>query len=474
MLLNSSSVVVPRFLMGPSKLALQLSLCALMACSNALAGDSKTQDPAPKNIILMIADGAGYQAFKAASLYAHGTSVAPTYEKFGVKLAMATYSGEEGDQYDPIQAQSDATYVKRKPVDSAASATALATGHKTYNTAIGMALDSTRLVNLTQVAQKLGKSAGVVTTVQFAHATPASMVAHNLSRKNYSQIATEMLQNSTVEVIIGAGHPEYNNNAQKAPNWDADKDGKAEGADYQYVGSEALWKSAQAGTLKNAEGPWRLVQDSVGFAQIAQKPSLAPSRLLGVLPVYETAQYDRTGSDSLVYQQPRNPGVPELHTTSRAALNVLHQNPKGFFLMIEGGAVDWAGHDNRLNRSIEEKLDFNKAVDSVVAWVQKNSSWKETLLIVTADHETGYLSGPGGLDTVAKRIDTTLVPQGKGKIPLHTWNSGKHTNQLVPLFARGAGADSLRNLASTQKDPHRGPYLHSSEVGAYLIRTLGR
>ena len=77
---------------------------------------------------------------------------------------------------------------------------------------------------------------------------------------------------------------------------------------------------------------------------------------------------------------------------STAALNVLGKNKDGFFLMIEGGAIDWASHACSLKGVIEETRDFNTAINSVIAWVEKNSSWKETIVIITADHETGYLS----------------------------------------------------------------------------------
>ncbi len=87
--------------------------------------------------------------------------------------------------------------------------------------------------------------------------------------------------------------------------------------------------------------------------------------------------------------------VPTLEEMTKAALNILDDDPDGLFLMIEGGAVDWASHANQSGRMIEEHIDFDNSVQAVVDWVQKNSNWGETLLIVTSDHETGYLTGPG-------------------------------------------------------------------------------
>ncbi|NJL30612.1 MAG: PEP-CTERM sorting domain-containing protein [Phycisphaerales bacterium] len=124
--------------------------------------------------------------------------------------------------------------------------------------------------------------------------------------------------------------------------------------------------------------------------------------------------------------------------------------------MIEGGAVDWAGHANQLDRMIEEQIDFDNAVTEAVAWVEANSNWNETLIIVTADHETGYLMGAsdgsaGFMDVNGNNqfdagVDYAhLKNNGAGNLPGASWYSGNHTNQLVPLFAKGAGAELFNN-----------------------------
>ena len=125
---------------------------------------------------------------------------------------------------------------------------------------------------------------------------------------------------------------------------------------------------------------------------------------------------------------------------TRAALNVLAQNQDGFAVVIEGGAVDWAGHDNDMARQIEEQLDFDAAAAAVVDWVNVNDpTWSETLVIVTGDHETGDLWGPDG------DFDP-IVDNGAGELPGHSWQSGDHTNSLVPLYAHGVGAESFGNM----------------------------
>ena len=142
---------------------------------------------------------------------------------------------------------------------------------------------------------------------------------------------------------------------------------------------------------------------------------------------------------------------------SEGALNVLGQDEDGFHLMIEGGAIDWTGHANDISRNIEEQQDFNKAVDSVIAWVEQNSSWDETLLIVTADHETGYLSGQDELP------NWKALTGEAGQVPDHGWYSGNHTNQVVPVFFKGAGSEDIK-ASTVGTDPVRGGFIDNITI----------
>lgn len=141
---------------------------------------------------------------------------------------------------------------------------------------------------------------------------------------------------------------------------------------------------------------------------------------------------------------------------TRGALRVLARNPRGFFLMVEGGAVDWANHANNLGRMIEEQIDFNHAVEAVVDWIALNGGWQENLLIVTSDHECGMLWGPGsyidkdGNGHYDHEVDVfvdwmPIENNGIGNLPGVQYGSGVHTNALVPLYAHGAGAHALRH-----------------------------
>ncbi len=156
---------------------------------------------------------------------------------------------------------------------------------------------------------------------------------------------------------------------------------------------------------------------------------------------------------------------------TKGALNVLDNDMDGFVLMIEGGAIDWASHANQTGRTIEEEMDFNEAVDAVIAWVQKNSNWGETLLIVTGDHETGDLWGPGSGIVNGTAKFAPIVNNGKGNVPSVSWNSPEHTNQLIPLFVKGDASRFLRDYVRAT-DPIRGAYIDNTNLAESIFRVL--
>ncbi len=421
-----------------------------------------------KNIIVMISDGCGYNQIAATDYFQNGKSGSQGYERFPVKLGMSTYEMEmvNGQYqllgYDPKLAWSDFNYVKTNITDSASAATAMSTGVKTYNGAIGVDANGQPLKHLSQRAEELGKATGVVTTVEFSHATPAGFVAHNTSRNNYAQIAQEMIVSSATDVIMGAGNPGFNDNGQPAVS------------DPKYVGGQATWDALQTGAAGLAvdadhngilDDAWKLVQTRADIQALAAGPT--PKRVCAVPQVYTTLQQARGGDGAAApYVVPMNQNIPTLAEMSRAALNVLDNDKDGLFLMIEGGAIDWAGHANQSGRMIEEEIDFNQAVEAVINWVNKNSNWAETLLVVTGDHETGYLTGPGS--------DPTWKPianNGKGKLPGMEWHLTDHTNSLIPLFAKGF-ASSFLYCSADQKDPVKGRYIDNIEMARTMLDLL--
>jgi alkaline phosphatase len=453
-----------------------LHILSIMILFSLLLGfvpaNAAGQPPAPKNIIVMISDGMGFNTPLLASYYMTGSANRQQYYRFPVQLAMSTYPGSEwlgapaGDPcfgwgYDPVRAWSEFTYVNICYTDSASAGTAMATGVKTYNAAIGLDINGNRIKNVVEAAEEKGMATGVVTSVEFSHATPASFVAHNLSRNNYEAIAREMILESSVDVIMGTGHPWFDDSGKPktVPN-------------YRYVGGQSTWEALLAGTAGNdADGDgqfdaWKLVQSRLEFRRLLGSPT--PKRVIGVPQVYSTLQQSRSGDGYAdPYAVPLNKNVPTLAEMTLAALNVLDEDPDGLFLMVEGGAVDWAQHANQTGRTIEEQNDFDMAVIKVIQWIEKNSSWDETLLIITADHETGLLWGPG-----SNPAWMPIVNNGQGVVPGVQFNSGNHSNSLVPFFAKGYGADWFTSYASFT-DPVRGPYIDNTDIGKVIFSLLG-
>jgi len=411
-----------------------------------------------KNVIVMIADGWSYNQIAATDYFTNGRKDSQVYSHFPTKVGMSTYSVSAGG-YDKEAAWNDPDYINQNPTDSAAAGTAMSTGHKTYDAAIGVDVNGNRVKNVSEDFEDQGKSTGVITSVEFSHATPASYVAHNVNRNSYAEIANEMLKDSATDLILSAGHPDFNDDGEL-------RDKK----EYKYVGGEETWNQVKDGSLEvsdaNGDGKvdeadkWNFIESKEDFQALITGET--PDRVLGVAQAATTLQQGRSG-DAMAdaFEVPFNDNVPTLAEMTTGALNVLDNNEKGFFLMIEGGAIDWAGHANQAGRNIEEMTDFNKSVEAVNKWVRENSNWGETLLIVTGDHETGYLSGSEG-------SLTPIAPTAQGVMPEMIFNSGNHTNQLVPVYAKGHSANDLRKLA-VNVDPVRGKYIDNTDL-ADLIR----
>jgi len=254
--------------------------------------------------------------------------------------------------------------------------------------------------------------------------------------------------------------------------------------DPKYVGDSVFWRqiidgsgkqtkfmvSGKVKAVKDVDGdrkpdPWFMVRDLGEFRSLQKGET--PKRVLGVPDVYSTLQQARSfqngeNKDSPPFVTPFIQTVPTLTEMAAGALNVLDNNPEGFFLMIEGGAIDWASHSNQKGRLIEEMKSFNDAFKAVIEWIKKQSTWAETLVIVTGDHETGFLWG--------EQPFYPLVDTGKDQLPIMEFHSTGHTNSLIPFYAKGAGSELYRNYAD-EKDNIRGPYIQNSEV-AQLIHLL--
>lgn len=457
------------------KILTTLVLVLVMVVSLIVPGTAAST--APKNVIVMIADGVSYNQILAADYYLYGEAGKNPYADFPVQVAMSTYSkgqsqGTEDDGitvYNPDNWQ-DPFRFGHGATDSAAAATAMSTGTKTWDSAVGLDQNKTAITHLYENFEVLGKSTGVITSVPFCHATPAGFSTHHDNRDEYLILADQMLKVSTLDVVMGGGHPFFD-----------DLGVAREKFKVKYI-SEETYNGVVDGSLAvadaNGDGaadPWTMISSKADFE--ALQTGETPDRLFGLAEVYTTLQNYRLAYAPIVEPYPAsNPlveTVPTLEVMAKGALNVLDNNDEGFFLMIEGGAPDWAGHFGQTGSLIEEMEDFYNTVDAVINWVEKNSSWDETLLIVTGDHETGFLSGsPDEL--------TPVTGNGKGVIPNMNWINlnrdrkwigfGWHSNQLVPFFAKGCGAE-LYNAVADQNDPVRGKYMDNTEI-SLVIREL--
>lgn len=434
----------------------------MLLCGLVFAQDA----PAAKNIILFIGDGMGYNHVLAGNYYQQGAAGKQAFEQW-THVGTSTY--DYRGSYDPDR-HDDYEYLQDKPNDSAATATAMASGEITYRGSIGMNVDKEPMRLITEHAEDLGKATGVVSSVLFCHATPAAFLAHTRSRQRYADISTEMILESGAEVIMGAGHPEYDEDGTHVGGHDGDPSLNV-ASSYERLGGKEIYAGLQNGTIGgDADGDgeddaWTFIDSRAAFKKLAEGDT--PKRVFGLAPIDGTLQANR-GGDRLAdaFEVPLVEPAPTLTEMTIAALNVLDNDPDGFFLMVEGGAIDWASHANELGRMVEEQVAFFDTIQTVIDWVEANSSWAETLVIVTADHECGFLLGPGSNPDLKP-----IVNNGKGKMPGMEWHTGGHTNQLIPTYLKGPGADRLITYKEGV-DPARGPYVHDAAIGKLMFEVL--
>src|SRR5690606_4913398 len=258
--------------------------------------------------------------------------------------------------------------------DSAAGGTALAVGKKTKNGVIGM--DSTATVtykSIAYAAKDAGFGVGITTSVSIDHATPASFYAHQPSRNNYYEIGQDLIK-SNFDFFAGAGFlsPDISSDKKYAPS--------------------LFPQFAQAGyTLAYGLDDYNRVQQTADKIILMQAKEEHPA--------------------ALKYAIDQKDGDLTLAAVTDAAITSLSKNENGFFLMVEGGKIDWSSHANDATTTIREVLDFNEAVKRAFAFYEKFP--EETLLLVTADHETGGIAiGNGGSRLNTKLLANQRVSQG--------------------------------------------------------------
>ena len=283
----------------------------------------------------------------------------------------------------PYQAQCTTYSANSSVTDSAAAATAMATATKVNNGVISMAYpgDGSELETLLEYFEGVyGKSTGIVTTTYLTHATPAGFGAHEPSRNNLNEIADDYLNQTLPNVLFGGGSNGLNVESTEA------------------VG-------------------YHVATDINAFTSLSTTYDLISAQFGSTHLPYE---YDYLG---LTYP------FPHLASMVVKALDALDDDPDGFILIVEGGRIDHACHDNELERAVHEALAFSDAVQSVLYWA---ASREDTLILVTADHETGGL--------------TVTQDNGTGNYPSVTWSSTGHTSENVPVYAWGENAELVSGI----------------------------
>ena len=254
--------------------------------------------------------------------------------------------------------------------DSAAAATAWATGFKTKNKYLSINAEKKKLKTILEMLDSKGYLSGIVATSSVTHATPAAFYSHIDSRYKEIEIANQLV-NSSVNISLGGGQ--------------------------EFFDLDELKKTHHLLTNKES----------------LKKNFITSKRIIGL--------FDK---DGIV----RSPDKPSQREMTDFALEQLKNNKcSGFFLMTEGSQIDWAAHDNNIVKMIEEFKDFDETIMDLINFVTED---QETLLIITADHETGGLK----------------ILNQKNGFALIQWGTGSHTSEPVGVYAYGPGAELFNGM----------------------------
>lgn len=361
------------------KVILLLFVVLAFSCETPEAQEEAA--PKAKNVILLIGDGTGLTQISSAFYFKNST---PNYSRFNHIGLIRTSSSRE------------------KITDSAAGATAFASGVKSYNGAVGVADDSTEVKTLIEIVSPLNVKSGVVATSIIQHATPACFYAHAINRGLYEDI-TEDLVNSDVDFFAGGGLKLFNNR-----------------------------EDGQNLVEKMQENGFGLDTTSLGtFQEIEQQSKMA----------YLLADYDMPP-----VADGRGDFLPQVTELGISFLSKDPQNPN-FFLMVEGSQIDWGGHGNDADYLISELIDFDEAIGKALDFAEKDGN---TLVIVTADHETGGFT----LSSTEKQTEDGRTYSDYNELT-GTFSTDGHSATLIPVFAYGPGAESFSGIYENTEIFHK-------------------
>lgn len=400
--------------------------------------------------------------------------------------------------YDPVKgganpwtAGTDKEYIKYSYPDSANTATTLYSGVKTYNGAVGVDIFENPVESVLSKAAQAGKSTGLVTSVPIDHATPAAAAA-NVNNRNkfdngYDDTALDSILQQELRVyqptvLLGGGHPlsstgnvlpngvepRDNTYIKESTYQELSKNPNSNIYDYTFVerGTDAASKLASTAASLDPEKGDRLLglygaRGQDGNLPVSSANGDYSTTGLAMFTVNSTKGLNpdtvrplkagETDASFIATERNQNPTLDDL---TKAALTVLGKDPDGMWLMIEGGDIDWAAHDNNIDNLIGATLDFDKAVGSVIDWINKNGGWADNELIVTADHDH-YLTLNGDFPTLVQKNasngisaltdNDTIAGSGQawGSSTTDKYDWGNHTNRPVPVYYQGPESSLL-------------------------------
>ncbi|TFG13613.1 alkaline phosphatase [Candidatus Thorarchaeota archaeon] len=298
----------------------------------------------------------------------------------------------------PTQLSSETLNVDGEITDSAAAGTAIATGEKTKNRMISIAPNGTILPTILEMAQSIGKATGVVSTSYIQHATPASFMSHVDNRGDYAEITRQIVESSDVDVLLGGG--------------------------YSFFSDSQILSMQQK-----------------GYSILRNRTSLLEVNAIPILGLFADGHMDNEQARDLET-------IPSLAEMTNKSIQLLSRDQDGFFLMVEGSQIDFAGHDNDKVDGALETIAFDAAVKVALDFVTTQDN---TLLIVTADHETGGLSVHG--NTLSEELPSDVSGAGeKRNLRIErannvtvSWSSDYHTASPVPIFGLGPEFSIFQN-----------------------------
>lgn len=417
--------------MGRSKRSMvQAAICLsavaslIFTSSVSAKGTSSGHVPAKaKNVILFVGDGMGTAARDAIRLSTVGVNG---------KLQM-----DDMPYVGLLRTHSTTTVT-----DSAAAGTAIASGVKTYNGAVGMDANKKPVKTLLEVAKEAGKSTGLVTTSQITDATPAAFASHVENRSAQSDIAKQFLEKK-VDVLLGGGEDFWYPAGTPGPHPDHPAEDPTEES-----------KGTQGNLVEKAK--------QIGYQYVTNASELQKAKngkILGLFANEEMFQQQPEGQGDLY-----NPTVP-LKDMTKKALDTLSTNKKGFFLMVEEEGTDEMAHQNNAKLTIKAGQELDKAVGVAKEFAKKHP---DTLVLVLADHETGGLtleeaddkdeSGDG----ISKEDGPFSIAGSKEQFYVD-WTTSGHTAVDIPLTAMGSGAELFAGV-------YENTYVHDAILKAWGVK----